>query len=122
MSNRVDSVIDSLIQAIDRTMEENAAPTPEETERRMIDAMYAAVLTPDEGRAALDRLIRSHDPDCEECGHKVNAHGPEGCTEVVTKIVGQGDEAEEFREPCGCMAWLDEFDRESYENLHGGAS
>jgi len=120
MSNRVDSVIDSLIQAIDRTMEENAAPTPEETERRMIDAMYAAVLTPDEGRAALDRLIRSHDPECSDCHHKVSGHGPDGCTEIVTVILGQGDEAEEFREPCGCRAWTAEFDKEAHENRYGG--
>jgi hypothetical protein len=114
--NRVDATIDSLIQAIDRTMEENAAPTSEETERRMIDAMYSAVLTPDEGRAALDRLIRSHDPDCSDCHHKVSAHGPNGCEEPVPA------EQRELThtEPCGCRAWTTEFDKEAHENRYGG--
>lgn len=40
---------------------------------------------------------------CEECGHEVSKHGPDGCVDERTvQIEGS---SETMSGPCGCQAW-----------------
>lgn len=46
---------------------------------------------------------------CEECGHHLNVHGPDGCTEIVT-LTGVSDEGDDIGADvqCGCTAYTEE--------------